>query len=920
MNDFNQQFEKFTKEAKQALIVAQEKAQEAKLNYVGTEHILLGILSQPNSLGASILLGFGVSLENVNLVLKTVGRAGQQQNQAQAGKGPTGLSGFAKRVIEDALRAAQEFGHQFVGTEHLLFSLVCQENTAATVILENMKVSPEDVKEQVVEAFERSKNQQQQPGGPVAGGNPQMMNPLEFFLNGLQGVLVNNMQMMDKDQQYHDAYKHKKGPPQTGQTTPPTKGGPKQGKTPALDYFTTDLVEEARKGKLDPIIGREKEIERMVSILCRKTKNNPVLMGEPGVGKTAVVEGLAQAIVKEQVPDILLDKKILSISMTSLIAGTKYRGEFEERIKQVLDEASSQTNIILFIDELHTVIGAGSAEGSLDAANILKPSLSRGKVQVIGATTTTEYRKHIETDAALERRFQSVMVDEPSFDDTLAILQGIRAGFEDHHNLIITDQAIAAAVQLSKRYVHDRFLPDKAIDLIDEACSLKRVSSKGNTDKIKKFQTELSDTTKKKEEAVSHQDYERAAELRNKEIEVAKEMEEAKRYKVPRENRDKVTGEDIAIVISRITGVPITKLVNSDIERLMNLENALHASVIGQDEAVTVVAKAIRRSRTGFSDPNRPIASFIFMGPTGVGKTELVRTLAREVYNDPNALIKIDMSEFMERHNSSRLVGTTAGYVGYEDGGQLTEKVRRKPHSVVLFDEIEKAHPDVFNLLLQILEDGELTDGKGRKVDFKNTIIIMTSNIGAEQLTEKAAPIGFALRGSALEQAVSDYEASKDEILKELKKKFRPEFLNRIDKVVVFKPLQHSDVKSIVKMHMEKLQRRLNDKELTLDLTEGGLEVLANRGYDPQFGARPVRRAVQELIEDPLTHKFLSGEFKVGDTILIEKESDQEISLIQSTPPKLPDAVADAVAPVKEPRRTKTLKKPASDETPKGKK
>lgn len=868
MTDFNQ-FEKFTKEARQALIVAQDRAQEARLNYIGTEHILLGILSQPNSLGASILLSFGVSLENVNLVLKTVGRTGQQQQQQQPqpSRGPVGLSGFAKRVLEDAIRCAQEFGHQFVGTEHLLFALVSQENTAATVILENMKVNPEDVREQVTEAFERSRQQQQ--NQQQAQHAQQMMNPLEFFLTGLQGVLVGNM---EKDQ-YKDAYKHKKQQQAGGGK------GQKQSRTPALDFFTTDLVEEARKGKLEPVIGREKEIERMISILCRKTKNNPVMIGEPGVGKTAVVEGLARAIMNEQVPDTLLDKRILSLSMTALIAGTKYRGEFEERLKQILDEASSQTNVVLFIDELHTVIGAGSAEGSLDAANILKPCLSRGKVQMIGATTTNEYRKHIETDAALERRFQPVMVDEPNFDDTLAILQGLRAGFEEHHNLIISDQALSAAVQLSKRYIHDRFLPDKAIDLVDEACSLRRVTNKGNTDKIRKLQQQLSETIKKKEEAVSNQDYEFAAELRNKEIEIVKGIEEAKHYKMPREKREKITDDDISLVVSRITGVPVTKLINTEIERLMNLEASLKKSVIGQDEAVEIVAKAIRRSRTGFSDPNRPIASFIFMGPTGVGKTELVRTLAREVYNDQNALIKIDMSEFMERHNTSRLTGTTAGYVGYEDGGQLTEKVRRKPYSVVLFDEIEKAHPDVFNLLLQILEDGELSDGKGRKIDFKNTIVIMTSNIGAEQLTEKAAPIGFNLRGPELEQAVSDYEALKEEILKELKKKFRPEFLNRIDKTVVFKPLQHKGVKAIVELHLGKLQQRIVDKQLKLDLTSSALDALAIRGYDPQFGARPVRRVVQELIEDPLTHKFLTGEFKMGDTVQIKKKGENDIVL-----------------------------------------
>lgn len=857
-------FEKFTKEARQALVVAQEKSREAGLSYVGTEHLLIGILSQTHSLGASILMNFGVSLDNVYLVLKTVGRA-SPTHAAPAKEAAGGFSGFAKQVIEDALKCAHEFNHNFVGTEHLLYALCSQENTAATVILENMKINSQSIKDQIVQIFRRNQEAQHQKQSPQGVGSQQMMNPLEFFLSGLHGVLVGS------EKEYKDAYKHKQ---QEQQKT----------KTPALDYFTTDLVQECRKGKIDPVIGRSQEIERVISILNRKTKNNPVLIGEPGVGKTAIVEGLAQAIVLEQVPDTLLDKRILCLSMTSVVAGTKYRGEFEERVKQIIDEATSQTNVILFIDELHTVIGAGSAEGSLDAANILKPALARGKVQVVGATTTNDYRKHVESDPALERRFQPVMVKEPSEEETVAILKGIRKAYETHHNLIIDEPALAAAVTLSKRYISDRFLPDKAIDLMDEAAALKRVKLKGgsNAEVVRKFQQELSQTIKKKEEAVSDQNYELAAELRCKELELTQKIESARRVTTPQDKREHVSEEDIARVVSNMTGVPLTKLVKTDIERLMNLEQLLKKRIIGQDEAVIEVSKAIRRSRAGIADERRPIASFIFMGPTGVGKTELVKALAEEVYNDEKALIKIDMSEFMERHNTSRLVGTTAGYVGYEEGGTLTETVRRKPYSVILFDEIEKAHPEVFNLLLQILEDGVLTDGKGRRVDFRNTIIVMTSNIGAEKLTEKAGPIGFDLSSNELKKAEDEYAELKEEILDELKEHFRPEFLNRIDKIVVFNALKHESIVEIVKLHLKKLGERLVVKEIRLDVTPQSYEYLAKESFDPQYGARPVRRKLQELVEDTLTQALLEGKFNEGDTIKVTVKKGGGIELTKS--------------------------------------
>ncbi|MBT4917355.1 ATP-dependent Clp protease ATP-binding subunit, partial [Candidatus Peregrinibacteria bacterium] len=658
-------FNKFTKEAKKALIVAQEKAKESNLNYVGTEHLLIGVLAQENSLGSSILLNFGVSLDNVYLVLKTVGRSG---SSAKHGEDLGGLSGFAKEVIEQAVKSAHEFGHSFVGTEHILHALVSQDNTAATVILENMKVSPSDIKEQILEIFERAKQYPGQDSNVASSTMPpknsQMMNPIEFFLTGLQGMMGNGGAPKDSFEKAKAEATDKKG---------------KKSATPALDYFTSDMVKEARDGKIDPIIGRAKEIERAVSILSRKTKNNPVLIGESGVGKTAVCEGLAQAIASGNVPENMIDKKILSLSMASVVAGTKYRGEFEERIKQILEEAASQTDVIIFIDELHTVMGAGSAEGSLDAANILKPALSRGKVQVIGATTTSEYRKNIEKDAALERRFQSVMVEEPSVDQTLEMLEGIRESFEEHHNLLITDDALSAAVELSKRYINDRFLPDKAIDLIDEASAKKRIKAKGNSDKIKKLQKKLVSIIKKKEDSVSRQDYEKAAELRNEELEVVKQIDAQRYVKIPRDKREKVNADHIAEVVSSMTGVPVTRLVKDDVSKLKGLEKLLKTRIIGQDNAVEAVSNAIRRSRAGFADEKRPIGSFIFMGPTGVGKTELVKAIAEEVFNDKGSLIKIDMSEFMERHNTSRLVGATAGYVGYEDGGQLTEAVRRKP-------------------------------------------------------------------------------------------------------------------------------------------------------------------------------------------------------------------------------------------------
>ncbi|MCF7836544.1 ATP-dependent Clp protease ATP-binding subunit [Candidatus Gracilibacteria bacterium] len=847
-------FDKFTKEAKRALIVAQDQARDVGLSYVGTEHILLGILTQPESLGASVLLGFGVTVENVKLVLQTVGRA----NSTKTSSGESGsLSGFAKKVIEDAIRTAYRFNHSAVGTEHLLYALVSQENTAATVILENMKIRPAEVRKQIEEVFRDATEAQ---------SIPKNVHPLEILFGSLQQVISRQ----NSQQDFGDSFAHKDGSDKVGQSA--GSASRKKSKTPALDYFTTDLTAEARAGKLDPVIGRETEISRMVAILNRKTKNNPVLTGESGVGKTAVVEGLAQAIVAEKVPASMLDRRVLMISMTSLVAGTKYRGEFEDRFKKIIDEATKFSNeVILFLDELHTVIGTGAAEGSLDAANILKPALARGKIQVIGATTIDEFRKHVEGDKALARRFQPVIVPEPSEEDSIKILEGLRSSFEKHHGLKIDDTAILAAVKMSKRYVPDRFLPDKAIDLIDEAASLKGVRQRGDSVTIKKLKAELTKIISEKEAAVSNQSYEIAANLRARELQIRNEIEATKSSTTLKNSNQEeitVTSEDVAKVVASSTGVPTGDLLSEDVIRLKDLEKILATRIIGQKVAVKSVAQAVRRSRVGIAAPNRPIGSFIFLGPTGVGKTELVKTLAREVYGSEDALIKIDMSEFAERHSSSRLVGASAGYIGYEEGGELTEKVRRRPYSVVLFDEVEKAHHDFQNLLLQILEDGYLTDARGRRTDFRNTIIVMTSNIGAERMTTQAGKIGFAV-GSELRDAKAEFEELKTDVLNKLEESFRPEFLNRVDKVVVFEPLTSDEIKEIVKLHLKDLEERLREKKIKLELNAAALTYLAEKSYNPKYGARPVRRAITEKIEDELAGLLLDGKFKNGDTVLI---------------------------------------------------
>jgi ATP-dependent Clp protease ATP-binding subunit ClpC len=854
-------FDKFTENAKKALLFAESVAKKSNSTYIGTEHILLGILAKKNCSGAHVLQHFGVTLENVQLVLDNVGtvKVGAETDPGEK------LSRYAKKTLEDAIALAYKMGHAEINTSHILYSLCTQRETAATVILENMKVNLNDILEYLQGLFKQSQGAGPAAfNGPVPGpqGAPNGQNPLENFMSGLQGLIMNAQQPGNgQAPQMAETFSGAKG----------KDGHKKASKTPALDFFTNDFSKMAKDGKLDPVIGRVDEIQRIVAILNRKTKNNPVLIGEPGVGKTAIAEGLAQRILSRDVPVGMLDKRVLELDMTSLVAGTKYRGEFEERMKRVIDEASeSENEIILFIDELHTVIGAGGAEGSLDAANILKPALARGRVQVIGSTTLNEYQKHIEKDKALERRFQKVQVEEPSFEDAIKILQGLKSTYEDYHSIKIDEDALYASVELSKRYVTDRFLPDKAIDIMDEACSLKSLQNNGNRSEIEKFEGQLSKLEKHKEDAVYKQDYERASKLRAKELELKEKIKGAKKADLPDDKKPHVSGEDIAVAIARATGIPASRMMKSDIERLISIEKTLEKRIVGQKEAIGAIAQSIRRSRMNIGDENRPIGSFLFLGPTGVGKTELMKVLAEEFYGTQDALIKVDMSEFMERHNVSRLVGTSAGYVGYEEGGQLTEAVKNRPYSIVLFDEIEKAHRDVQNILLQIMEDGHLTDGKGRKIDFRNTIIVMTSNIGADRLTSKAAPIGFETDSEELKKEEIAFEEVKDVIMDEVKESFSPEFINRLDQMVVFKPLTHDHIKKIVKIHLKELEKRLERRKISLNVAPKALDYLANKSYDPEYGARPVRRTIQEMLENELSNRLLDDSLHDGEKIQID--------------------------------------------------
>lgn len=800
-------YSKFTQRAQKVLHLAQEEAVRLGSPFVGTEHILLGLLREGEGVAARALQALQVDVDKVRRQVEQMVEKGQPVPVEQVMITPRG-----KRVLELAVEESRRLGHNYVGTEHLLLGLIREGEGVAAQVLASMGISPEKLWQVLGQML----------GGvsPQGGGNA----------------------------------------PQ-GHACPHQAGG----KTSLLEQFSRDLTHLAKQERLDPVVGREKEIERVIQILSRRTKNNPVLIGEPGVGKTAIAEGLAQRIVTGNVPEILLEKRVVTLDMASMVAGTKYRGEFEERLKRVIAEIIQAGNIIVFIDELHTIIGAGAAEGAMDAANILKPALARGELQCIGATTLDEYRKHIEKDPALERRFQPIMVEEPSVEETIAILKGLRDKYEAHHRVHITDEALEAAVRLADRYITDRFMPDKAIDLMDEAASRVRLQAFTAPPDVKDLEKKLEEVRKEKESAVNSQEFEKAAQLRDTEQQLKKELESIRENWRQRQSGVELTvsGEDIAQIVSSWTGIPVRKLAEEESERLLRLEEVLHQRVVGQEEAVKAVARAVRRARAGLKDPKRPVGSFIFLGPTGVGKTELARALAEALFNDEEAMVRLDMSEYMEKHAVSRLMGAPPGYVGYDEGGQLTEAVRRRPYSVVLLDEIEKAHPDVFNVLLQVLEDGRLTDSKGRTVDFRNTVIIMTSNVGMQTIRRESR-LGFKAAGREQEQ---NYEAMKDKVTEELRRTFRPEFLNRIDEVIVFHALTREHIKQIVRLMLEDVRRRMAEHNLELDFAESLYELLVEQGYDENFGARPLRRAIQRLVEDRLSEELLKGTFRAGDRV-----------------------------------------------------
>ncbi|MBY0121888.1 ATP-dependent protease ATP-binding subunit ClpC [Bacillus sp. S/N-304-OC-R1] len=793
-------FGRFTERAQKVLALAQEEAIRLGHNNIGTEHILLGLVREGEGIAAKALHALGLGSDKIQKEVENLIGRGQDASQT------IHYTPRAKKVIELSMDEARKLGHSYVGTEHILLGLIREGEGVAARVLNNLGVSLNKARQQVLQLLGSNESGNHQ-GGSSASAN-----------------------------------------------------------TPTLDGLARDLTAIAREGSLDPVIGRGKEIQRVIEVLSRRTKNNPVLIGEPGVGKTAIAEGLAQQIINNEVPETLRDKRVMTLDMGTVVAGTKYRGEFEDRLKKVMDEIRQAGNIILFIDELHTLIGAGGAEGAIDASNILKPSLARGELQCIGATTLDEYRKYIEKDAALERRFQPISVDEPTAEESIQILQGLRDRYEAHHRVTITDEAIDAAVKLSDRYISDRFLPDKAIDLIDEAGSKVRLRSYTTPPNLKELELKLEDVRKEKDAAVQSQEFEKAASLRDTEQRLREQLEETKKTwkeKQGKENSE-VTVEDIASVVSSWTGIPVSKLAQTETQKLLNLEEILHSRVIGQEEAVKAISKAVRRARAGLKDPKRPIGSFIFLGPTGVGKTELARALAESMFGDEDAMIRIDMSEYMEKHSTSRLVGSPPGYVGYEEGGQLTEKVRRKPYSVVLLDEIEKAHPDVFNILLQVLEDGRLTDSKGRTVDFRNTVLIMTSNVGAEALRRNKY-VGFNIQDGE-----QDYKDMKGKVMEELKKSFRPEFLNRVDEIIVFHALEKTHLKEIVTLMSDQLTKRLKEQDIILELTEAAKEKIADEGYDPEYGARPIRRAIQKHIEDRLSEELLKGTVLTGQNVVID--------------------------------------------------
>ncbi len=806
----------FTQKANDAVNFAISKAEQLGHTYVGSEHLLLGLLSVEDSVAAQLLFEKGVNAEKIyELIISEIGEG------AATRLSPENLTPRAKKAIEVAVSGTRELGNHYVGTEHILIGVLGEGDNYAVSFLEKLGVDVVDLTEKVLD---------------TAGVDR----------SGLQA----NQESSKKGVRSNDK---------------------KNKNTPTLDKFGRDLTDMAKKGKIDPVIGRSSEIDRVLQILCRRTKNNPCLIGEPGVGKTAVAEGLALKIAEGDTPELLRNKRVVALDLTSMVAGAKYRGDFEERIKNAIDEVTASDDVILFIDEIHTIVGAGSsADGSIDAANILKPSLARGELQVIGATTLDEYRKNIEKDAALERRFQPVIVGEPTEEDAILILKGIRDKYEEHHKVKITDEAVEAAVRLSARYISDRFLPDKAIDLIDEASSKLRLNASTAPDNIKGLEQELKNASLQKDKAINEQNFEEAAKLRDKEKEIFSALESVKSEwsQSSKGYSGEVTAENIAELISTITGVPVSQLTEEESERLLKLEDVLHNRIVGQHKAVVSVAKAIRRGRVGLKDPKRPIGSFIFLGPTGVGKTELCKALAEAMFGSENAIVRLDMSEYMEKHTVSRLIGSPPGYIGFDEGGQLTEKIRRSPYSVVLFDEIEKAHPDVFNILLQILEDGRLTDSKGRTVNFKNTVIIMTSNVGARHLTEKQKTLGFAGEEN------SDDGVLKERVLDELKKTFRPEFLNRVDDIIVFNKLTDSEIKDIARLMLDNLTKRLKNLNIELTFEESAIEQISKKGFDPVYGARPLRREIQTSIEDVLSEKILDMSIKNGDSVVCSFAED----------------------------------------------
>jgi ATP-dependent Clp protease ATP-binding subunit ClpC len=831
-------FERFTERARQVVVLAQEEARTLKHNYIGTEHILLGLLREEEGLAARVLESLDITVERVRAQVVRIVGSGEEVTSGQIPFTPR-----AKKVLELALREALSLGHNYIGTEHILLGLVRENEGVAARILLDFDADSEKIRNEVIRMLSGPGGRRQSGQGAGAGAA------------GTSGE------------------------------------GKKSSKL--LDQFGRNLTKLAAEGKLDPVVGRETEIERIMQILSRRTKNNPVLIGEPGVGKTAVVEGLAQRITNADVPELLKGKQIYTLDLAALVAGSKYRGEFEERLKKVMKEITQRGDIILFIDELHNLVGAGAAEGAIDAASILKPALARGELQTIGATTLDEYRKYLERDSALERRFQQIRVDQPTTEETVQILKGLRDRYESHHKVEITDEALEAAAELADRYISDRQLPDKAIDLIDEAASRMRIKSMTSPPKYRELEEEIEDTRRAKEAAIEAQEFEKAANLRDQERKLTnkkRELEEQWERGEGEHERPAIGEDEIADIVSMWTGIPVFKLTEAETQKLMRMEEELHKRVIGQSPAVEVIAKAIRRSRAGLKDPKRPTGSFVFLGPSGVGKTELARTLAEFLFGDEDSMVRIDMSEYMEKHAVSRLVGSPPGYIGYDEGGQLTEAVRRKPYCVLLLDEIEKAHPDVFNILLQILEDGRLTDSQGRTVDFRHAIVIMTSNIGAQEIARNT-PLGFAVSD---DETGITYEDMRNRIMGELKKVFRPEFLNRIDEVVVFHKLTKDEIKTIVELLLRRIRQSLAERELQLELTEDAKDLLVEKGWDPSMGARPLRRAIQRYIEDPLADFVLRAELTPGATVMVERGdegAEQEVKLTVVEPKKVPAAV-----------------------------